>query len=95
LHYTILRDSTRLVNITNITSYEAHNPIVWQKMLVLSCGSDDGRIERKNDFHNYWLIVHTTNSIHGNPFLKVLLLSNVPLAIAWSMVLKIRRVAVG
>jgi hypothetical protein len=79
----------------NITSYEAHNPIVGQKTLVLSCGSDDGRIDRKNDFHNYWLIVYTINSINGNPFLKLLLLSNVPLAIAWSVVLKIRRVAVG
>jgi hypothetical protein len=95
LQYTILRSSTRLVNIMNIASYEAHNPIVCQKTLVLSCGSDDGRVERKNDFHNYCLIVYTTNSINGNPFLKLLVLSNVPLVIAWSIVLKIRRVAVG
>ncbi len=51
--YTILRSSTRLVNIMNITSYEAHNPLVCQKTLVLSRCSDDGRIERKDDFHNY------------------------------------------
>ena len=74
LQYTILRDSTRLVNIMNITSYEAHNPIVWQKTLVLSCGSDDGRIERKNDFHNFWMIVYPTYSVNGNPFHKLLFL---------------------
>jgi hypothetical protein len=28
LRYTILRSSTRVVNIMNIASYEAHNPIV-------------------------------------------------------------------
>ena len=50
------------------TSYEAHNPIITQKTLVLSCCSDDGRIERKNDFHNFWLIVYPTYSINGNPF---------------------------
>jgi hypothetical protein len=95
LQCTILRASTRLVNIMNITSYEAHNPIVWQKTLVLSSGSDDGRVERKNDFHNCWLIVCTTDSINGNPFLKLLLLSNVPLAIAWSVVLRTLGVAMG
>ena len=68
LQYTILRASTCLVNIVNITSYEAHNPIVTQKTLVLSCCSDDGRIERKNDFHNFWMNVYPTYSINGNLF---------------------------
>ena len=38
------------------------------RALVLSCCSDDSRIERKNDFHDFWLIVYTTNYINGNPF---------------------------
>ena len=67
LQYTILRASTRLVNIMNITSYEAHSPIITQKTHVLPCRSDDGRIERKNDFHNFLLIAYPTYSINGNP----------------------------
>jgi hypothetical protein len=30
---------------------------------VLSCCSNDGRIERKNDSHDFWLIV----CLNGNP----------------------------
>ena len=30
LQYTILRNSTRLVNIMNITSYEAHSPFIFR-----------------------------------------------------------------
>jgi hypothetical protein len=38
---------------------------------VLPCCFDDGRIERKNDFHSFWLIVYPTYSINGNPLHKL------------------------
>jgi hypothetical protein len=59
--------------------------------LAFSCCSDDGRIERKNDFHDLWLIVKPTNSINGNPFHKGHRLSNVPFASSVSGVEKMQR----
>jgi hypothetical protein len=64
---------------------EAHNPIIGEtrlrcRVVLTMVDSDDGRIERKNDFHDYWLMVYPTNSIHRITFHKQYRLSNVPLA---------------
>jgi hypothetical protein len=36
---------------------------------ALSCRSDDGRVERKSDSHDFWLILCLTDSVNGNSFL--------------------------
>jgi hypothetical protein len=72
-------------NIVFRGDIEAHNPIIGETrlrcrvVLTMVC-SDDGRIERKNDFHDYWLIVYPTTSIHRITFHKQYRLSNVPFA---------------
>jgi hypothetical protein len=72
----------------NIMSCEAHDPTMTQKTFALSRCSDDGRVERKNDFLDFWLIVCPTDSVNGNSFDKQCWLSNVPFARARFMALK-------
>jgi hypothetical protein len=65
------------------TRHGAHDPIMGEAprrtgARALSRCSDDGRIERKNDTHDFSLIVCLTDSVDGKPFHDRPQLSNVP-----------------
>ena len=75
LQYTILRTSTRLVNIMNITSYEAHSLFIFRTARTeytktatttrwtFTCRSTD--VNRGNTYQSTRKVVHTSISIQG------------------------------
>ena len=81
--------------ISQLYALLLEEPSRWKKRArVLSCCSDDGRIERKNDSHDFRLIVYSTKSINGNPPQNVVHFK-CPLRKLGFLVLKKRKVAVG